>query len=113
MYRFGKKVLVAHKYKDEVLTAIDYGKFSGCSRGRYWAVDPIDGTKGFLRGEQYAVAIGLIENGKVVVGVLGCPNLTLDFSAGRQLSNNQSIIATNGAIHEAVPAAVKKSVASG
>lgn len=65
--------------EDEVLTAIDYGKFTGCSRGRYWAVDPIDGTKGFLRGEQYAVAIGLIENGKVVVGVLGCPNLALDF----------------------------------
>jgi len=65
--------------EDEVLTAIDYGKFTGCSGGRYWAVDPIDGTKGFLRGEQYAVAIGLIENGKVVVGVLGCPNLALDF----------------------------------
>lgn len=65
--------------EDEVLTAIDYGKFTGCSKGRYWAVDPIDGTKGFLRGEQYAVTIGLIENGKVVVGVLGCPNLALDF----------------------------------
>ena len=40
-----------------------------------WVIDPIDGTKGFLRGEQYAVALGLIENGKVVLGVLGCPNL--------------------------------------
>jgi len=71
--------LVKDISEDEVLTAIDYGKFTGCSRGRYWAVDPIDGTKGFLRGEQYAVAIGLIEKGKVVVGVLGCPNLALDF----------------------------------
>jgi 3'(2'), 5'-bisphosphate nucleotidase len=43
--------------------------------GRYWTLDPIDGTKGFLRGEQYAVALGLIENGEVVLGVLGCPNL--------------------------------------
>jgi 3'(2'), 5'-bisphosphate nucleotidase len=65
--------------EDEILTAIDFGKFTGCSRGRYWAVDPIDGTKGYLRGEQYAVAISLVENGKVVVGVLGCPNLALDF----------------------------------
>jgi len=65
--------------EDDVLTTIDYGKFTGCSRGRYWAVDPIDGTKGFLRGEQYAIAIGLIENRKVVVGVLGCPNLDLNF----------------------------------
>jgi 3'(2'), 5'-bisphosphate nucleotidase len=38
-------------------------------------LDPIDGTKGFLRGNQYAVALALIENGQVQIGVLGCPNL--------------------------------------
>ncbi len=48
---------------------------SASSSDRYWTLDPIDGTKGFLRGEQYAVALGLIENGEVVLGVLGCPNL--------------------------------------
>ena len=42
---------------------------------RYWTLDPIDGTKGFLRGDQYAIALGLIEHGRVVLGVLGCPNL--------------------------------------
>lgn len=41
----------------------------------YWTLDPIDGTKGFLRGDQYAVALALIENGQVQIGVLGCPNL--------------------------------------
>ena len=45
---------------------------------RYWTLDPIDGTKGFLRGEQYAVALALIEHGQVVAGVLGCPNLPND-----------------------------------
>ncbi|MBC8277169.1 MAG: 3'(2'),5'-bisphosphate nucleotidase, partial [FCB group bacterium] len=25
--------------------------------GRFWTVDPIDGTKGFLRNDQYAVAL--------------------------------------------------------
>ena len=35
----------------------------------------VDGTKGFLRGDQYAVALALIEDGEVVLGVLGCPNL--------------------------------------
>jgi 3'(2'), 5'-bisphosphate nucleotidase len=49
---------------------------------RYWTVDPIDGTKGFLRGEQYAVALGLIENGEVVLGVLGCPNLPFEGGVG-------------------------------
>jgi 3'(2'), 5'-bisphosphate nucleotidase len=45
---------------------------------RYWAIDPIDGTKGFLRGHQYAVALALVENGQVVVSVLGCPALSVN-----------------------------------
>src|SRR5262249_12266783 len=45
------------------------------SSDRFWTVDPIDGTKGFLRGEQYAVALALIVDGLVVVGALACPNL--------------------------------------
>ena len=59
---------------DEVLDWIDRGGASATSE-RYWTLDPIDGTKGFLRGEHYAVALGLLEKGQVVVGVLGCPNL--------------------------------------
>lgn len=42
---------------------------------RFWVMDPIDGTKGFLRGEQYAIALALIENGIVKIGWLACPNL--------------------------------------
>ena len=52
---------------------IDRG--GGAAKGRYWVLDPVDGTKGFLRGEQYAVALALIENGTVKLGVLACPNL--------------------------------------
>ncbi len=59
----------------EVLAAIDRGDFAGGSERRFWAVDPIDGTKGFLRREQYAVAIALVEGGEVVLGVLACPAL--------------------------------------
>lgn len=43
----------------------------------YWTLDPIDGTKGFLRGDQYAVALGLVEGGKVVAAAMACPNLML------------------------------------
>jgi len=57
-----------------VLSWIDRGN-AHADGPRYWTLDPIDGTKGFLRGEQYAVALGLIEHGEVVVGLLGCPNL--------------------------------------
>lgn len=43
-----------------------------------WTLDPIDGTKGFLRGGQYAVCLALIVDGKVVLGVIGCPNLPVE-----------------------------------
>lgn len=42
---------------------------------RFWTLDPIDGTAGFLRGDQWAVALALIEQGEVVLGALGCPRL--------------------------------------
>jgi 3'(2'), 5'-bisphosphate nucleotidase len=42
---------------------------------RFWTLDPIDGTKGFLRGEQYAVALALIVDGEPSVAALACPNL--------------------------------------
>lgn len=60
---------------DRILDAIDAGTYAGGPKGLHWTLDPIDGTKGFLRGEQYAVALALIEDGKVVLGVLGCPSL--------------------------------------
>ncbi len=44
----------------------------------YWTLDPIDGTKGFLRGAQYACALAYVEDGIVQLGVLGCPNITPD-----------------------------------
>lgn len=58
----------------QVVDWVGLGGADGTS-GRYWTLDPIDGTKGFLRGDQYAIALALIEAGEVVLGVLGCPNL--------------------------------------
>ena len=62
----------------DILAAIDRGTYAGGATGRHWTLDPIDGTKGFLRQEQYAVALALIEDGEVVLGVLGCPSLPID-----------------------------------
>ena len=61
---------------EDVCAWIDAGDASG-GRGRFWTVDPIDGTKGFLRGDQYAVAIALVIDGEPVVGALACPALQL------------------------------------
>jgi 3'(2'), 5'-bisphosphate nucleotidase len=64
---------LAHATEETVCAWIDRG--GGAPASRFWTLDPIDGTKGFLRREQYAIALALIVDGVVQIGVLGCPNL--------------------------------------
>ena len=58
-----------------VLEAIDRGTAPCDGTGIFFTLDPVDGTKGFLRGAQYAVALALIENGRVEAAAMACPNL--------------------------------------
>lgn len=66
--------------RDDLLRLIDVGAGDTHHTG-FWTLDPIDGTKGFLRGQQYAIALAYIENAQPVVAAMGCPNLPADFSA--------------------------------
>ena len=43
----------------------------------YWTLDPIDGTKGFLRGGQYVTALAFVQEGQVELAAIGCPELEL------------------------------------
>ncbi len=61
--------------EEAALAALDAGGHPGGSTGSFFVLDPIDGTKGFLRGMHYAVALGLVENGQVVASAVGCPHL--------------------------------------
>ncbi len=63
---------------------IDRGGATEYSR-RFWTLDPIDGTKGFLRKGQYAVSLALIVDSRIEVGVLGCPNLPVSEADGSPL----------------------------
>ncbi|KAL7413297.1 hypothetical protein BDY24DRAFT_351580 [Mrakia frigida] len=66
------------EWEETLLEAIDRGgKFEG-GMGRFWTCDPIDGTKGFVRGDQFAVCLALIEGGKTILSVIGCPNMLVD-----------------------------------
>lgn len=60
---------------EQALTWIDYGNHDGTAK-RFWTLDPIDGTKGFLRKEQYAISLALIVDGVIQVAALACPNLS-------------------------------------
>lgn len=59
---------------DDVCAWIDRGALDR-ARPRFWTLDPVDGTKGFLRGGQYAVALALIVDGQLAVAAMGCPSL--------------------------------------
>ncbi|KAJ3186152.1 hypothetical protein HK101_009705 [Irineochytrium annulatum] len=59
-------------------------------------MSPKDGTKGFLRGEQYAVCLALVVDGKVELGVLGCPNLPLDLKRPDEGGRGSLFIACRG-----------------
>ncbi len=52
--------------------------------GRRWIIDPIDGTRDFLRGNPlWSVLIGLEQDGEVVAGVIHLPLLGQTCWAGR------------------------------
>eukprot|EP01025_Chloroclados_australasicus_P011406 TRINITY_DN14935_c0_g1_i1.p1 TRINITY_DN14935_c0_g1~~TRINITY_DN14935_c0_g1_i1.p1 ORF type:complete len:360 (-),score=46.80 TRINITY_DN14935_c0_g1_i1:155-1213(-) len=61
--------------EDDIVQLIDMGGSQGGKKGRHWVLDPIDGTRGFVGMRQYAVCLGLLVDGVVKAGVLGCPNL--------------------------------------
>ncbi|CAK7894209.1 3'(2'),5'-bisphosphate nucleotidase [[Candida] anglica] len=79
-----------------IYDSIDLGNSQGGSKGRFWALDPIDGTKGFLRGDQFAVCLALIEDGKVILGVIGCPNLP------ETIESNDKTSGIRGGLYSAV-----------
>ena len=52
------------------------------TRDRFWAVDPLDGTKEFIRrSDEFTVNIALIENGRPILGVVHAPALDVTYAA--------------------------------
>lgn len=85
---------------DEMLDLIDLGgKGVGGSEGRIWVLDPVDGTATFIKGQQYAVCLALLEDGQQKVGVLGCPNLKLEAESDIQARVQENVVDSAGAGH--------------
>lgn len=86
----------------DAVTGEEFGT-DGASKRR-WIIDPIDGTKNFVRGVPvWATLIALVEDDQPVVGVVSAPALSRRWWAyqdggaytGRSLSNAQKIQASN------------------
>eukprot|EP00587_Corethron_hystrix_P006245 CAMPEP_0113312024 /NCGR_PEP_ID=MMETSP0010_2-20120614/9015_1 /TAXON_ID=216773 ORGANISM="Corethron hystrix, Strain 308" /NCGR_SAMPLE_ID=MMETSP0010_2 /ASSEMBLY_ACC=CAM_ASM_000155 /LENGTH=342 /DNA_ID=CAMNT_0000167757 /DNA_START=434 /DNA_END=1465 /DNA_ORIENTATION=+ /assembly_acc=CAM_ASM_000155 len=87
---FDSQEMEAEEAAEAVCQAIDLGTTSReyYDDRPYWVVDPIDGTDGFVSGGQYCVALALIQNGDVQLGVLGCPRLPYDNSDHSETDGN-------------------------
>lgn len=75
--------------EEEVAALIDLGSSRGGSTGRHWVLDPIDGTRGFVGGRQYAICLALLVDGIPTLGVLGCPNLPLEGPVTQQVVDSK------------------------
>jgi histidinol-phosphatase len=68
---------------DDAVLGEEYGG-SATFSGRQWVIDPIDGTKNFVRGVPvWATLIALLSDGVPVVGVVSAPALSRRWWAGR------------------------------
>ena len=82
-----REALATHRQTDG-LVGEEFGSDKGIS-GRYWVIDPIDGTKNFMRGvPTWATLIALVsvdEAGveEVVVGIASAPALARRWSAAK------------------------------
>ena len=85
-----------------LFTTIDLGNYCGTTeRGRIWVLDPVDGTKGFMRGEHYCIALALLVDGVPQVSILGCPNVQLlKALGGIEGAHEANIIARGIDLHD-------------
>ena len=98
-----RALLKSHR-PDDGIVGEEFGNDSGGAQ-RYWVIDPIDGTKNFLRGvPTWATLIGLIEKRSdgsevVVVGVVSAPALFRRWYASE---GNGAFVSVNKAAPEKI-----------
>ena len=82
-----REALATHRTSDG-LVGEEFGSDKGSS-GRYWVIDPIDGTKNFMRGvPTWATLIALVQvdasgNEEVIVGIASAPALARRWAAAK------------------------------
>jgi myo-inositol-1(or 4)-monophosphatase len=99
-----KLILSAVPRGDRVL-AEESGERAG--NGRYWIVDPLDGTINFLHGiPVWCVSIATVEDGELAQGVVHAPALGMTFAAskgeGASLNGEAIAVSTVAEIGDAI-----------
>lgn len=69
-------------YPEDALCSEESLGYSQVGTGRFWSIDPVDGTHNFIAGlPLWAVSVGLIEGGRPALGVVHSPPLGVTFAA--------------------------------
>jgi histidinol-phosphatase len=67
---------LASSRPDDAVVGEEYGADEGRGNGRRWIVDPIDGTKSYVRGiPVWATLLAVEDRGEVTLGVVSAPAL--------------------------------------
>ncbi|MBU6245582.1 MAG: histidinol-phosphatase [Actinomycetales bacterium] len=76
------RAMIAEARPQDAVLGEEFGS-TGSADGRLWILDPIDGTKNYVRGVPvWATLIALLEAGEVVIGVVSAPALHRRWWAG-------------------------------
>lgn len=67
--------------KEHLCDLVDQCGANKPGKGRTWVFDPIDGTQNYVSRKLYAINIGLLLDGKQQLGVVGCPNMSIEAAA--------------------------------
>lgn len=105
-----RSILEAHRPNDALLGE----EFGGDVKleGRQWVIDPIDGTKNFVRDVPvWATLISLLEDGKPVVGVVSAPALSRRWWAAKDMGAWRSFATPAVPNADQVPSAAPRKLA--
>lgn len=97
-------------FPDDGFLGEESGTVSGKS-GRQWIVDPLDGTRPFIRGiPTYSTLIALEEESEPVVGVIHLPAMGITCWAGRGngafINGRPAALSVTSGLHEAMGSAL-------
>lgn len=99
--------LISNKRPDDLIVGEEFGAPASTDGKHYWVIDPIDGTKNYVRGlPVWATLIALInEKNEVVVGVVSAPALNRTWYAS---AGNGAFIKINGEVQKISVSKVSK-----
>ncbi|MBW4437418.1 MAG: hypothetical protein KME04_09810 [Pleurocapsa minor GSE-CHR-MK-17-07R] len=66
--------------ESQLVDWLNHGR--GRDAARTWLIDPVDGTKGFIAGRRYSIALGMLLDGFAAGGLLACPGYPMGKETG-------------------------------